>query len=140
MEEPFMNIRFPGLEWLTAFQQKLNSDERYAQVAKSWEGDMYFIIEPEGNLPERMVMYLDLWHGSCRGVEMVTDLAAHSPAFTLKAGYINFAKVLKGELDPMQAMLTRKLDVKGNMAVMMRNVPTVLDFVRCAREITTETL
>ena len=40
----------------------------------------------------------------------------------------------------MQAMLTRKLDVKGNMAVMMRNVPTILDFVRCAREMTTEIL
>jgi putative sterol carrier protein len=35
-------------------------------------------------------------------------------------------------------MLTRKLKVKGNMAVMMRNVPVVLDFVRCAREVTDE--
>jgi hypothetical protein len=33
-------------------------------------------------------------------------------------------------------MLTRKLKVQGNMAVMMRSVPTVLDFVRCAREVT----
>lgn len=135
-----MNFHFPSLEWLQAFQQKLNADAHYAQVAKTWEGDMYFIIEPEGALKERMVMYLDLWHGSCRQVEIVNNLEAHSPAFTLKAGYVNFARVLKGELDPMQAMLTRKLDVKGNMAVMMRNVPTVLDFVRCAREITTETL
>jgi hypothetical protein len=30
--------------------------------------------------------------------------------------------------------------VKGSMAYMMRNVPTVLDFVRCAREVTTEIL
>ncbi|GAB4397413.1 MAG: SCP2 sterol-binding domain-containing protein [Anaerolineales bacterium] len=133
-----MSTRFPSQEWLNAFQQKLNNDERYAQIAKNWEGDMYFIIEPEGNLPAQVIMYLDLWHGKCRGVEIVAEAASHSPAFTLKAGYTNFAKVLKGELDPMQAMLTRKLDVKGNMAVMMRNVPTVLDFVRCAREITSE--
>jgi hypothetical protein len=38
----------------------------------------------------------------------------------------------------MQAMLTRKLHVKGNMSVMMRNVPSVLDFVRCAKENTDE--
>lgn len=131
---------FPTVDWLNEFQQKLNSDERYAQIAKNWEGDMYFIIEPEGNLKTQTVMYLDLWHGQCRATEMVTDLAAHTPAFTLKANYLNFAKVLQGELDPMQAMLTRKLDVKGNMAAMMRNVPTVLDFVRCAREMTKETL
>ena len=85
-------------------------------------------------------MYLDLWHGKCRGTEITSDISSHSPAFTLKAGYTNFARVLKGNLDPMQAMLTRKLDVKGNMAVMMRNVPTVLDFVRCAREMTREIL
>lgn len=135
-----MSVVFPSAEWLNAFQAKLNSDEHYAQVASKWEGDMYFIIEPEGNLKERIVMYLDLWHGQCRGVEVVDDISKHAPAFTLKAAYPNFAKVLTGELDPMQAMLTRKLDVKGNMAVMMRSVPIVLDFVRCAREITKEIL
>lgn len=131
---------FPSAEWLKVFEEKLNSDEHYAQVAKGWEGDMYFVIEPGGNLQQQMVMYIDLWHGKCRGTEIVADIASHNPAFALKAAYPNFAKVLKGELDPMQAMLTRKLDVKGNMAVMMRSVPTVLDFVRCAREVTTDIL
>ena len=127
---------FPSIEWLKELENKLNSDEHYAQVARNWEGDMYFVIEPEGNLKVQTVMYLDLWHGKCRGTEIVAEISSHKPAFTLKAGYGNFAKVLTGDLDPMQAMLTRKLDVKGNMAVMMRNVPTVLDFVRCAREMT----
>jgi len=135
-----MSAVFPSEEWLKKFEEKLNMDERYAQIGKNWEGDMYFLIEPEGNLKTQIIMYLDLWHGKCRGTEIVSEAASHTPAFTLKAGYVNFAKVLKGELDPMQAMLTRKLDVKGNMAVMMRNVPTVLDFVRCAREMTTEIL
>ena len=135
-----MSAVFPSSEWLTAFENKLNTDEHYAQVAKNWEGDMYFLIEPDGNLKTQVIMYLDLWHGKCRGTEITADISSHNPAFTLKAGYTNFARVLKGELDPMQAMLTRKLDVKGNMAVMMRNVPTVLDFVRCAREMTREIL
>jgi len=135
-----MSAIFPSAEWLQAFKDKLNSDQKYAQVAKNWEGDMYFIIEPDGNLSDQIVMYLDLWHGECRAVEVVEDISKYNPAFTLKAAYGNFAGVLTGKLDPMQAMLTRKLDVKGNMAVMMRNVPTVLDFVRCAREITSETL
>ncbi len=135
-----MSTMFPSAEWLKEFENKINSDERYAQIAKNWEGDMYFIIEPEGNLKAQFVMYLDLWHGKCRGTEVVSEISSHYPAFTLKADYGNFAKVLTGDLDPMQAMLTRKLDVKGSMAVMMRNVPTVLDFVRCAREMTKEIL
>jgi hypothetical protein len=40
----------------------------------------------------------------------------------------------------MTALLSRKIHVHGNMAVMMRNVPTVLDFVRCCREVTDDTL
>jgi putative sterol carrier protein len=47
----------------------LNSDERYADIAKNWEGDLFFFIEPEGNLKERLTFYLDLWHGTCRKVE-----------------------------------------------------------------------
>jgi putative sterol carrier protein len=139
-KEHAMPAIFPSNEWLDEFKNKLNSDAHYAQVAKNWEGDMYFVIEPEGNLKTQTIMYIDAWHGACRSTEMVSDSAKHSPAFTLKAGYTNFAKILKGELDPMQAMMTRKLEVKGNMAFMMRNVPTVLDFVRCAREVTTEIL
>lgn len=135
-----MSAVFPSAEWLALFQQKLNTDAQYAQVAQKWEGDMYFVIEPDGNLAQQVVMYLDLWHGQCRFSEIVADINSHSPRFSLKASYTNFAKVLKGELDPMQAMLTRKLDVKGDMGMMMRNVPTVLNFVRCAKEITTEIL
>jgi len=131
-----MPVVFPNKDWLQEFEKKLNSDERYAQIAKNWEGDMYFVIEPDGNLDAQVVMYLDLWHGQCRATEIVENINSYNPAFTLKAGYGNFAKVLLGQMDPMQAMLTRKLDVKGNMAQMMRNVPTILDFVRCAREIT----
>jgi putative sterol carrier protein len=131
-----MDALFPTPDWLKAFEIKLNSDERYAKIGSKWEGDIYFVIHPDGNLKEQVIYYLDLWHGKCRGTEVVSDIAAHHPAFTLSAVYGNFSRVLTGELDPMQAMLTRKLEVKGNMAVMMRSIPTVLEFVRCAKEVT----
>jgi putative sterol carrier protein len=55
------------------------------------------------------------------------------PKFTLRAPRSNALLILGGSLDPMQAMLTRKLMVNGDMIYMMRNVPVVLDFVRCAK-------
>lgn len=124
--------------WVQEFRDKLNSDERYARVAKGWEADMKFIIEPGGPLAEKKSIYLDLWHGACRNAYLITDHASEPEAvFTLSAPYENIVRVIKGELDPMQAMLTRKLKVQGNMAYMLRNVPVVLDFVRCLRESTT---
>jgi putative sterol carrier protein len=135
-----MSAIFPSMEWLNALDAKLNSDERYADIAKKWEGDMTIVIEPEGNLTEKKVYYLDLWHGKCRGVAELKDASEKKSAFVLTSTYENIKRIMTGNLDPMQAMLTRKLSVQGNLAVMMRSVPTVLDFVRCAREITKEIL
>ncbi|MCK7480760.1 MAG: hypothetical protein M0C28_28755 [Candidatus Moduliflexus flocculans] len=35
---------------MKGLEAKLNSDEKYASIAKNWEGDLFFLIEPEGNL------------------------------------------------------------------------------------------
>lgn len=132
---------FPSEEWLRGLEDKLNSDHRYNEIAKNWEGDLLFIIEPAGNLKERLTFYLDLWHGRCRTVEYKPAPEAHpTPTFTLTATYNDITAILMGKLNPMTAMMTSKLKVKGSMGYMMRNVPTVLDFVRVAQEVTTEIL
>jgi len=135
-----MTAIFPTPEWLEKLGEKLNADEQYARIAKNWEGDMLVVIEPGGPLKEQLLYYLDLWHGKCRRTAVLKNLSEAKPAFVLKATYDNIARIMKGELDPMQAMLTRKLQVQGSMAYMMRNVPTVLDFVRCCRDVTTNIL
>ncbi len=132
-----MTSIFPSAEWLNELQAKLNGDAHYNEVARRWEGDLIFDIQPSGSLHQPLAMYLDLWHGKCRGVAYDPDPAQHpKPAFILRSAYDNFTSILLGRLDPMTAMMTSKLKVNGSMAYMMRNVPTVLDFVRCAREIT----
>ncbi len=133
-----MSAVFPSTEWLDGLKEKLNSDEHYRQIARNWEGDLFFFIQPAGTLTEPLTMYLDLWHGTCRAVEFAPDPAKYpKPTFILRSPYNNFTSILLGKLDPMTAMMTNKLKVEGNFAYMMRNVPTVLDFVRCAREATT---
>ena len=118
-----MPYKFPSATWLQALKEKLNSDEKYAQVARKWEGDLMFHIEPGDNPVEIRYFYLDLWHGTCRDafIPNETQLTNLKPAYILKAPYEHFIRLLKGELDPMQAMITRKLKVQGSMAYMMRN-------------------
>lgn len=128
--------QFPGPQWPAILKDKLNADERYGHIARNWEGDMLFAIEPEGTLDHTVAYYLDLWHGKCRDAFVLVQGQQVNSVFTLKGPYGNYMRLLKGELDPMQALLTRKLSVQGNMAILVRNVPTVLDFVRCCREIT----
>ena len=136
-----MAAMFPSEEWLQELKAKLNSDARYSAIAKNWEGDLFFFIEPEGNLKERLTFYLDLWHGTCRTIEYMPAPDVHpNLTFTLSASYKDITSILVGKLNPMTAMMTSKLKVKGSMGYMMRNVPTVLDFVRVAQEVTTEIL
>lgn len=133
-----MAYPFPSEEWLLVLVEVLNSDPRYAEVAKKWEGDMTVVIEPEDgderhDLP--VAVYLDLWHGKCRSAQFFDMEKEEMPdaAFTLRARIDNIEQLFKGQLDPIQAMMTRRLRVEGNMAYMLRNVPTVLDFVRCCQ-------
>lgn len=131
---------FPDREWLDSFVHALNSTESYAQTASKWEGDILFEIFAEGALERTTYIYLDLWHGRCRSASFMVNKEDVDPAFILSAPFSNFARVAKGDLDPMQAMLTRKLAVKGNMGYMLRNVPVVLEFVRCANGVTDKVL
>jgi len=135
-----MTAIFPSEAWLTELESKLNSDKKYSEVAKEWEGDLLFKIEADGNLKEPLTFYLDLWHGTCRKAEYNPNAADYQPVFTLNAKYSDITAVLTGKLNPMTAMMTMKLKVSGNMSYMMRNVPTVLDFVRVAQEATKEIL
>lgn len=136
-KEVHVSAVFPSSEWLDGLMEKLNSDEKYARIAKDWEGDLFFAVEPEGSLERQLTFYLDLWHGACRNVAYDPGPGKYDGAvFVLTASYNNITSILTGKLDPMTAMLTNKLKVRGNLGYMMRNVPTVLDFVRCAREVT----
>ena len=128
--------KFPSPEWLASLNEKLNTDERYAEVARNWEGDMVVTVQPGGALDREVIYYLDLWHGKCRSAYEVDGQGPPKAVLNLGLPYENGVKLLKGELDAMQALLTRKISVQGNMALLMRNVPTVLDFVRCCREVT----
>ncbi len=136
-----MNAIFPSEDWLQALEHRLNADSRYQEIARNWEGDLFFFIEPGGTLKEGLTFYLDLWHGTCRKVEYQPAPESYPYAtFTLRASYPDITAILSGKLNPMTAMMTSKLKVSGSLGYMMRNVPTVLDFVRVAQEVTTEIL
>ncbi|MGD8760628.1 MAG: SCP2 sterol-binding domain-containing protein [Anaerolineales bacterium] len=133
-----MAYEFPSEEWLREFVEVLNNDDGYARVAQNWEGSFLFVIEPDkGEEGEPAQLFMDLWHGKCRGWAVIDEDTADPPKpdFIMSAERSNFMKVLKGELDAVQAMLTRRLKLQGSLSYVMRNIPTVMDFVRCAKKV-----
>ncbi len=117
-------------EWIKAYVEKLNSNQAYAEAASSWEGDFVFIVRKDGPLDQDMYFWIDLWHGKARDWKVLKSPDDVDSAFTFEGPYTNYVKLAKGELDPIQGLMTRKFKLKGNMAKVMRAVKAANELVR----------
>jgi putative sterol carrier protein len=81
---------------------------------------------------------MDLWHGKCRQAYLVTDESEKEPVFRMAAPLSVWRKVVTKELDVIQGLLTRQIKLKGNMAMIMRNVKAAQELVECCTHIETE--
>ena len=133
-----MTIKFPSDEWIQAMKDEVNSSQVYADVAKNWEGDFFFIVEPGGDWTETSTLYMDLWHGKCREAYLLPDPDRHNPAYRLSGSVSAWKRVMTKKLDPMQAMMTGELKLKGNMGMVMKNVRAAKELVECCTRIPTD--
>jgi len=133
-----MTLPFASEEWLKELMVKINESEAYRSAAKTWEGDFYFVVEPAGASAEPVIMYVDLWHGECRDAFIVEDDAAMNPEFRINASVDAWEMVVTKRLDPIQALMTRKLKLQGNMMKIMRAVKAAQELVECCTQVETE--
>jgi putative sterol carrier protein len=131
---------FPSGEWVEALQQELNTSAAYADAAKNWEGDFYFVVEPEKGEPfaEPVYLYMDLWHGQCRDAFLVADKDTKTPAFVMSGPYSKWKRIVSAKLDPLQGLMTGQLKLKGNMVMIMKNVKAAQEMVRACTRIDAE--
>jgi putative sterol carrier protein len=130
--------KFGSEEWVKALQEAINASEAYAEAAKTWEGDFYFIVEPGGPIEKEMVMYMDLWHGKCREAAVYEDRTAKTPAFVISAPLSVWRKVIEKKVDPIQGMMTRQMKIQGDMVKIMKAVKAARELVECTTKVPTE--
>jgi len=129
---------FGSPEWLEAFHEVINTSKSYEAAAKTWEGDFYFIVEPEGSMTKPVYYYVDLWHGKSRRVFVVEDESEMQPEFVISAPLRAWKKVIEKKLDPIQGLVTRQLKLKGNLAKILRAVKAAQELVNCTTKVPTE--
>jgi putative sterol carrier protein len=132
-----MAFVFPSKEWLEALVQELNNNKVYRDAAKNWEGDFYFIIEPEGGLKDKVIAYMDLWHGECRSASIVVDENERSPEFRIRAPLSKWRRILEKQINPIQGMMTGQLKVRGNMMKIVKTPRAALELVNCCSRVPT---
>jgi putative sterol carrier protein len=133
-----MAHRFPSDAWVKALMEELNKSAAYAEAAKTWEGDFYFVVEPGGPLTKAVLLYMDLWHGKCREAFEVADESVKKPVFRMSAPPATWKKVLTKKLDPIQGLMTGQLKLKGNMAMVMKSVKAAKELVEASTRVETE--
>lgn len=130
-----MAIPFMTEEWAKAFMAAINSNPAYREAATTWEGDFYFIAEMKDGTTA--TVYLDLWHGDCRDAFLVADPSAKTPEFEVSGKIPSWKKVMAKQVDPIQALITRQLKLKGNMAKVLRAVKAAQELVNSATKVDT---
>lgn len=131
-------IPFATDAWIQQLHHEVNRSEAYRQAARIWEGDFYFVVEPEGSLAEPVYMYMDLWHGASRAAFVAQDPAEKNPEFIISAPVSTWQDVIELRLDPLKGLMTKKLKLKGNMAKIMRAVKAANELVRCTTRVPTK--
>lgn len=129
-------VMFPSDAWVKQLEVELNRSEAYAEAGKNWEGDFYFVIDPDKENPqqESTYLYMDLWHGKCRAAYAVHDKSEKNPAFVMSGTFSKWKRVVTAQLDPLQGLMTGQLKLKGNMVMVMKNVKAAQEMVKaCTR-------
>ena len=133
-----MTFKFPSDEWIKELSSQLNQSEPYEKSAKDWEGDFIFIVEPDAAYDDTAYLFLALYHGKSPNAVALASEDEREAEFVLRAPFSNWRKVIEGELDAIQGMMTRKLKVQGNMMKIMRYPKAAKELVACCALVPTE--
>ncbi len=106
--EPYI---FLTPEWCAAYEATVQQDERYRQVARNWEGSVVLVFQadPEAGFERDKHVFLDLWHGECRSLQLVPESIGRGGEYVLEASYDRWERIVKGELNVVKELATRQL-------------------------------
>ncbi|MCE4614687.1 MAG: SCP2 sterol-binding domain-containing protein [Desulfurococcales archaeon] len=136
MEEKFI----PTPEWAELFCKALNELDGYKKSGKGWVWPILFKAK---DLPEDIrEIYnsetigwkLDLYNGTCRGMEWYNDASQAEAEYVITAAYKDWVSILEGKLNPTTALMRRKLKIeKGSYATVLRYPIAALYLVKAAK-------
>jgi putative sterol carrier protein len=137
-----MSLSFPSAEWAEAYRHAINQNAAYQKSAASWDqGAIALVALPDAQvgLNEAHGMILDLKYGRCNGVIYTTERARiDQTPFVIEASYPNWKAVMRGELDPVRAMLGGQLRLtRGHLPTIIRDVEGARQLVLSASTIDT---
>lgn len=132
-------VIFPSEEWAKEYVEKLNSNSAYQAAGKTWDDSITFVVDPDDAYKEFWYIYLDLKAGKCVKYQSGSeekDMPVST--FKYKGKYSNWVKLIKGEIDPIQGLMTGKFKLEGSMMKIMRYTNAAKEMVNTAAKVDTQ--
>jgi putative sterol carrier protein len=111
--------RFPSKEWCEQAVRLVNEDPERSLAAQGWQGEIGVIVDAEpGKLARPFVVHVvprDSRIEKLRVLDEPDDLDEYEPAYLARAPYTVWKQLLLGSLDPVEAVLRRRIAVKGDL-------------------------
>jgi putative sterol carrier protein len=111
--------KFPSKEWCEEAVRLTNSDHEAVAAGQGWTGDFGAIVDAEpGKLPSPFVIHIVPKNGRLEKLLVLDDpddLEEFEPAYVARAPYSVWKQLLQGTLDPVEAVLKRRIAVKGDL-------------------------
>ena len=117
--------------WAQAWADELRASADYRSAALKWEGSLLLEMEadPDDGVAEDRAVFLDLWHGDCRGARIPDDEDRDEARYVIRAGARQWRQVLAGEVEPITGLMSGQLELaRGSLA---RLVP----YVKASKEL-----
>ncbi len=131
---------FPSPEWANEFKRALDNSPGYKTAGATWtHGPVALVVkaDPALGLADDVGLWLDLDRGVCREAKVVTRAEADKAPFCISGDYTRWKAVIRKELDPIKAMMQKKLELKGQMTTIVKYVNASKELVECATRVPT---
>jgi putative sterol carrier protein len=138
-----MAWKFPSDEWGQAFKNEVNGSASYRAAAAGWtHGPVALVVrgEPSLGLADDVALWLDLDRGECKAARMVSAAEAAKAPFCITGEYARWKSVMRKELDPIKGMMQKKLELKGQMTIIVKFVNASKELVEASTRVPTQFL
>jgi hypothetical protein len=129
-------LRLAGPEYMQEVMRRTNADQKYLELSKG-ENEVYTLVleaEPDKGVAQTLTLCYRVEDGKIVEVFPTEQEAT----FRLSAPYGIWVDILRGVLGANKALMTRKLQLKGNIIKLLKYSDSVLRWVEILRTIPTE--
>ncbi len=127
-----MGFKFLSPEWIQAYAQEWNKNEKLKENLKSFSATIKYYIDGK----ESDAVAIEVKNGEVISAGPAEQGKKYD--FELWASPENWQKLAKGEMGPRAAMLTKRLKFKGSMITAMKYMSSFEESLRMMSRVPTE--